>query len=455
VKALKYLNQYLWKYKWYLILGTVFTIISNLFGILPAQLVRYALDLVIETLNIYYLFDGAALQSEMYDIFAFSILLYGLLILVMALLKGIFLFLVRQTIIVMSRHIEFDLKNDIYQHYQTLPASFFRRHNTGDLMARISEDVSNVRIYLGPALMYGINLIVLFFLVISYMLSVSSKLTLYVLLPLPVLSISVYIVNSMIMKRSQAIQKQLSGLSTYVQEAFSGIRVIKSFVQEKHSFSNFQKEAEDFKDKSLSLTKVDAFFYPIILLLIGLSNILIIYIGGKEIINGNLTPGNITEFILYVNMLTWPVMALGWTTSQIQRAATSQTRINEFLDEKTTLVSKKNLIKSLDGAISFRNVGFIYPDSGIQALDNFDLEVKQGETVAILGTTGSGKSTLAHLLCRLYDPTEGEILIDNILMKDYDVHAYRRQIGYVPQDVFLIPSKTMFASVRSTCLLKE
>ncbi|SKB55692.1 ABC transporter ATP-binding protein [Dyadobacter psychrophilus] len=437
MKALKYLNQYLWKYKWYLILGTIFTIISNLFGIIPAQLVRYALDLVVETLDIYYLFNGAALQTEMYDIFAFSILLYGLLILAMALLKGIFLFLVRQTIIVMSRHIEFALKNDIYQHYQTLPASFFRRHSTGDLMARISEDVSNVRMYVGPALMYGINLIVLFFLVISYMLSVSTKLTLYVLLPLPVLSISVYIVNSMIMKRSQEIQKQLSGLSTYVQEAFSGIRVIKSFVQEKHSFNNFQKEAENFKNKSLSLTKVDAFFYPVIVLLIGLSNILVIFVGGQEIINGNLTPGNITEFILYVNMLTWPVMALGWTTSQIQRAASSQTRINEFLNEKTTLVSTKNIEKPLEGAITFKHVGFTYPDSGIKALHDFDLHVKQGESVAILGTTGSGKSTLAHLLCRLYDPTEGEILIDNIPMKDYDVHAYRRQIGYVPQDVFL------------------
>ncbi|MCF0060963.1 ABC transporter ATP-binding protein/permease [Dyadobacter chenwenxiniae] len=437
MKALKYLNQYLWKYKWYLILGTIFTIISNLFGIIPAQLVRYALDLVVETLDIYYLFNGAALQTEMYDIFAFSILLYGLLILAMALLKGIFLFLVRQTIIVMSRHIEFALKNDIYQHYQTLPASFFRRHSTGDLMARISEDVSNVRMYVGPALMYGINLIVLFFLVISYMLSVSTKLTLYVLLPLPVLSISVYIVNSMIMKRSQEIQKQLSALSTYVQEAFSGIRVIKSFVQEKHSFNNFQKEAEDFKKKSLSLTKVDAFFYPVIVLLIGLSNILVIYVGGQEIINGNLTPGNITEFILYVNMLTWPVMALGWTTSQIQRAASSQMRINEFLNEKTTLVSTKNIEKPLGGAITFKHVGFTYPDSGIKALHDFDLQVRQGESVAILGTTGSGKSTLAHLLCRLYDPTEGEILIDDIPMKDYDVHAYRRQIGYVPQDVFL------------------
>jgi ATP-binding cassette subfamily B multidrug efflux pump len=213
--------------------------------------------------------------------------------------------------------------------------------------------------------------------------------------------------------------------------------VIKSFVQEKHSFSNFEKEAETFKTKSLGLTKVDSFFYPVILLLIGLSNILIIYVGGQEIINGKLTPGNITEFILYVNILTWPVMALGWTTSQIQRAASSQTRINEFLNEKTTLISEKNIVKPLDGKITFKNVGFIYPDSGIQALENFDLEVKSGETVAILGTTGSGKSTLAHLLCRLYDPTSGEILIDDIPMKEYDVHAFRRQIGYVPQDVFL------------------
>ena len=437
MKALKYLNKYFLKYKWYLILGIIFTIISNLFGIIPAQLVRYALDLVGETLDVYYLFSGSSLQSEMYDTFAFTILLYGLLILAMALLKGIFLFLVRQTIIVMSRHIEYELKNDIYSHYQTLPTSFFRSHNTGDLMARISEDVSNVRMYVGPSLMYGINLIVLFVLVISYMLTVSTTLTIYVLLPLPLLSISIYVVNSIMMKRSQEIQKQLSALSTYVQEAFSGIRVIKSFVQEKHSFTNFQVEAEDFKKKSLGLAKVDAIFYPIIVLLIGISNILIIYVGGKEIMNGNLTPGNITEFILYVNILTWPVMALGWTTSQIQRAASSQTRINEFLNEKNTLVSDKNIEKELDGIITFKNVGFIYPDSGIQAIENFNLEIHQGQSVAILGTTGSGKSTLAHLLCRLYDPTEGEILIDKIPLKDYDVHAYRRQLGYVPQDVFL------------------
>ena len=451
MKALKYLNKYLLKYKWYLILGTIFTIISNLFGIIPAQLVRYALDLVGETLDVYYLFAGSALQSELYDTFAFTILLYGLLILAMALLKGIFLFLVRQTIIVMSRHIEYELKNDVYNHYQTLPTSFFRTHNTGDLMARISEDVSNVRMYVGPALMYGINLIVLFILVISYMITVNAKLTLYVLLPLPLLSVSIYIVNSIMMKRSQEIQKQLSALSTYVQEAFSGIRVIKSFVQEKHSFTNFKAEAEDFKDKSLRLAKVDAFFYPVIVLLIGISNILVIFVGGKEIMNGNLTPGNITEFILYVNMLTWPVMALGWTTSQIQRAASSQNRINEFLEVKNTLVSDKNVEKPLDGIITFKNVGFIYPDSGIQAIENFDLEIKHGESVAILGTTGSGKSTLAHLLCRLYDPTEGEILVDGIPLRDYNVHEYRRQLGYVPQDVFLfsdsIANNVRFGSV--------
>lgn len=420
-----------------MILGTLFTIISNLFGIIPAQLVRYALDLVRETLDLYYLFDGSVIQSEMYDVFTYSILLYGLLILAMALLKGFFLFLVRQTIIVMSRHIEYDLKNDIYHHYQALPMSFYRKHNTGDLMARISEDVSKVRMYVGPSIMYGINLIVLFILVISYMVSVNAKLTFYVLLPLPLLSVSIYIVNSIIIKRSEEIQRQLSALSTYVQEAFSGIRVIKAFVQEKYSFGNFQNETESFKVKSLNLTKVDALFYPIIMLLVGLSNVLVIYVGGQEIINGNLTPGNITEFILYVNMLTWPVMALGWTTSQIQRAAASQVRINEFLDEKNTITSKANLKPEIKGSLRFDNVSFLYPDSGIKALQNFSLEIKEGESIAILGTTGSGKSTLANLICRLYDPTEGSISLDGTALKDFNVQHIRQHLGYVPQDVFL------------------
>ena len=437
MKALAYLNKYLIKYKWYLILATLFTIISNLFGIIPAQLVRYALDLVGETLDIYYLFDGSAIQADMYDVFTNTILLYGLLILAMALLKGFFLFLVRQTIIVMSRHIEYDLKNDVYEHYQTLPMSFYRQHNTGDLMARISEDVSKVRMYVGPALMYGINLIVLFFLVISYMMSVNTKLTFYVLLPLPLLSVSIYVVNSMIIRRSEEIQRQLSTMSTYVQEAFSGIRVIKAFVQERYSFLNFKKETEDFKNKSLSLTKIDALFFPIIMLLVGLSNVLVIYVGGQEIINGNLTPGNITEFIIYVNMLTWPVMALGWTTSQIQRAAASQARINEFLEVKTTIVSEKKLKPAIEGGLRFDHVSFLYPDSGIRALQHFKLDIKPGESIAVLGTTGSGKSTLANLICRLYDPTEGTIYLDGIPLKDYDVSYLRKQMGYVPQDVFL------------------
>lgn len=437
MKALAYLNKYLVKYKWYLIGGTLFTITSNLFGIIPAQLVRYALDLVGETLDVYYLFDGSAIQDDMYEVFTNTILLYGLLILAMALLKGFFLFLVRQTIIVMSRHIEYDLKNDIYEHYQTLPMSFYRQHNTGDLMARVSEDVSKVRMYVGPAMMYGINLVVLFVLVISYMISVNGKLTFYVLLPLPLLSVSIYFVNSIIMRRSEEIQRQLSAMSTYVQEAFSGIRVIKAFVQEKYSFLNFQKETEDFKNKSLNLTKVDALFYPIIMLLVGLSNVLVIYVGGQEIINGNLTPGNITEFIIYVNMLTWPVMALGWTTSQIQRAAASQARINEYLEIKTHITSQKKLKPEIEGALRFENVSFLYRDSGIRALQHFNLDVKPGESIAILGTTGSGKSTLANLICRLYDPTEGKIFLDGRPLEDYDVQYVRSQMGYVPQDVFL------------------
>jgi ATP-binding cassette subfamily B protein len=447
VKALAHLNKYFIKYKWYLILGTIFTILSNLFGIIPAQLVRYALDLVGETLDVYFLFNGSAVQAKMYDVFTFSILFYGLLILVMALLKGFFLFLVRQTLIVMSRHIEYDLKNEIYAHYQTLPLSFYRKNNTGDLMARISEDVGKVRMYVGPSIMYGMNLIVLFILVISYMVSVNATLSFWVLLPLPVLSVSIYVVNSIIMKRSEELQAQLSQLSTFVQESFSGIRVIKAFVRERDQVRKFVKESDTYKEKSLNLTLVDAFFYPFVLILVGLSNVLVVYVGGQEILAGRLTPSNITEFILYVSMLTWPVMALGWTTSQIQRAAASQQRINEFLTIKTDIVSTKNREHDIVGQIEFRDVSFVYPDSGIKAIKNFNLKVKAGETVAILGTTGSGKSTIANLLTRLYDPTTGEVLVDDIPLKEYNVQNLRGQMGYVPQDVFLF-SDTIAGNVR-------
>jgi ATP-binding cassette subfamily B protein len=285
--------------------------------------------------------------------------------------------------------------------------------------------------------MYGNNLSTLYILVISYMVSVNAKLSFYVLLPLPILSISIYYVNNIIMKRSEALQAQLSSVSTYVQESFSGIRVIKAFVREREQIRNFVTQSNDYRNKSLSLTLVDSLFYPFIVILVGLSNVLIVYIGGQEIMAGRLTPGNITEFILYVSMLTWPVMALGWTTSQIQRAAASQVRINEFLHTKTDLVSLKNLEHNIKGGILFKDVSFVYPDTGIKALKHFNLSVKAGETVAILGTTGSGKSTVANLLTRLYDPTEGEILIDGIPLKDYNIQSLRGQTGYVPQDVFL------------------
>jgi ATP-binding cassette, subfamily B, multidrug efflux pump len=437
MKSLAHLNKYLLKYKWYLILGTLFTIISNLFGIIPAQIVRQSLDLVKDTLQIYLKQKGTAQAPIIYDAFTHNILQYGLLILLMALLKGFFLFLVRQTLIVMSRHIEYDLKNEIYEHYQSLPLSFYRRNNTGDLMARISEDVSKVRMYIGPSIMYGLNLITLFVMVISYMLSVSTRLTLFVLLPLPLLSVSIFFVSNIVNKRSEEIQRNLSGLSTFVQEAFSGIRVVKAYVQEKVSAQRFAEKSEQYKEISLSLTKVESMFTPLIFLLVGLSNVLCVYVGGQEVMAGRLTPGNIAEFLIYVNMLTWPVTALGWTTSQTQRAAASQERINEFLSVKNDIVSAKNIQKDIQGKLSFKHINFTYPDSGIVALKDFDLEVQAGESVAILGSTGSGKSTLANLLARMYDVSTGEICIDDIPIKDFDVKKYRQQIGYVPQDVFL------------------
>lgn len=447
MKALAYLNKYLIKYKWYLILGTIFTIISNLFGIIPAQIVRHALDLVKETLDLYFLYKGTSVQSTVYATFTYSLLIYGILILVMALLKGIFLFLVRQTLIVMSRHIEYDLKNEIYEHYQTLPLSFYRRNNTGDLMARISEDVSKVRMYLGPSIMYGLNLITLFVMVISYMLMVSPKLTLYVLLPLPLLSVCIFFVSNIVNKRSEEIQRNLSNLSTLAQEAFSGIRVLKAFVQEKPSTAKFAVQSSQYRQKSLILIKVEALFGPLVFILAGMSNVLCVYVGGQEVIAGNLTPGNIAEFLIYVNMLTWPVIALGWTTSQTQRAAASQERINEFLKVKTDIVSEKNIKTDIAGEIEFRNVRFVYPDSGIVALKHFNLHVKPGETVAILGSTGSGKSTVANLLTRMYDVSEGEIRIDGRPIRDYEVKTLRKQTGYVPQDVFLF-SDTIRGNVK-------
>ncbi len=437
MKELKHLNKYLFKYKYYLLLGTLFMIVSNFFAVFPAQVVRYAFNLVKENIEMYRLYEGFALQENFYDFFASSIFIYGGIIILLALGRGLFLFLVRQTIIVMSRLIEYDLKNEIYNHYQKLPLSFYRQNNTGDIMNRISEDVSKVRMYLGPAIMYSVNLVTLFLIVIPIMFSVNATLTWYSLIPLPFLSISIYFVNNLMNKRSEEIQRSQSQLSTLVQEAFSGIRVLKSFVREDDSLRNFTKETNNYKYRSLRLTFVDALFFPLIMGMVGLSVILVVYVGGVEVMNGAVTAGNIAEFIIYVNLLTWPVTSVGWVTSIIQRAAASQKRINQFLENDTEIVSSENIEKVFDGDIVFKNVSFTYPDSGIKALKKVSFSVKQGETLAVIGTTGSGKSTIANLLARMYDPTEGEITIDGIKIDEFKVSNLRGQIGYVPQDVFL------------------
>lgn len=437
MKELAYLNKYFYKYKLYLFWGIVFTLISNLFGIVPAQVVRHALEMVKSNIDLYFLFENSSLQISSYKIITFSIAVFGILILAMAILKGIFLFAVRQTLIVMSRHIEYDLKNEIYAHYQTLPLSFYKKNSTGDLMARISEDVSKVRMYIGPSLMYLINMVILVFLILSYMFSVNSRLTWYVLIPMPILSLSIFFVSSIINKKSEKIQKSLSNLSTFVQEAFSGIRIIKSFAKEDKFVETFTAESENYRRESLSLTKVDALFSPAISFLIGMSTVICVYVGGQEIIAGKITAGNITEFIMYVFMLTWPLTALGWTSGQIQRAAASQKRINEFLKIKTDIVSTENKKTELKGRISFQNVSFNYPDTGIEALKNISFEINEGESIAIIGSTGSGKSTIANLLLRMYDVNDGNILFDGTNIQALNISHFRNQMAYVPQDVFL------------------
>ncbi len=446
MKELRYLNKYLRKYKWHLIWGAVFVIISNVFQILPAQMVRHSIDLVVDNVRLYRAFENTSLQQNFFEVFARGILLYALLILAMALLRGVFLYFVRQTLIVMSRLVEFDLKNEIFEHYQSLPLSFYRRNSTGDLMNRISEDVGRVRMYLGPSIMYGLQLVSLFLMLIPIMFSISPKLTLYSLIPLPLLSFGIYFVNNIIERRSEEIQRSQSRLSTFVQEAFSGIRVLKSFTRERESIHNFSLESDEYKRQSLKLTKVQSLFFPLITGLIGLSTVLTVYAGSMEVISGALTFGHIAEFIIYVNLLTWPVASLGWTSSLVQRAEASQKRINEFLKTKTDIVSTGNLSGEIAGKIAFRNVSFTYPDTGIVALKNISFEVNPGESLAIIGTTGSGKSTVASLIGRLYDSTGGEVLIDDAPIQKYELIGLRSQMGFVPQDVFLF-SDTVYNNI--------
>lgn len=437
MKELAYLNKFFFKYRWKLLPGVVFVIISNFFAVLPAQIIRIAFNLVNENITLYRLFDGFQRQEFILKIFGTSLLFFGILVLVLALIRGLFLFFMRQTIILTSRDIEYDLKNEIYQQYQKLSLAFFRRNNTGDLMNRVTEDVSRVRMYLGPAIMYTINTFVLFILIIFAMVRVNLELAIYCLLPLPILALTIYYVNSIINQKSEKIQIRLSTLSSFVQETFSGIRVVKSYVKEDSIKKGFAKESEAYKTESLSLVKVQAYFYPIMLLMVGLSTIITIYVGGLQVMDGKISAGNIAEFIVYVNQLTFPVLALGWVTSLIQRAAASQKRINEFLKTIPEIINPNPNLLAVKGNISFQNVSFTYPDTGIQAIKNITFDIKQGELLAIIGRTGSGKSTIANLMMRMYDVDNGSIKVDGTDIKNLNLAAYRDQTGFVPQEVFL------------------
>jgi ATP-binding cassette subfamily B protein len=372
-----------------------------------------------------------------------QLLYYGGRIIGLAIVSGFFLFLTRQTIIVMSRHIEYDLKNEVYTHYQQLDISFYKRHNTGDLMNRISEDVNRVRMYIGPAIMYILNTFFTFVFIIYFMNLTDPELTFYVLLPFPLLVISIYYVSQTINKKSTKVQEQLSTITTEAQEAFSGIRVLKAYGREQHSEQNFEAQSVEYRKRSMGLVKIESLFQPFMALLMGLSTILAIYIGGLHVIHhktaahGLITVGSITQFVIFIGRLTWPVASLGWVTSLIQRAAASQTRVNEFLHTSSAIQNSDAQIETLKGEITFDHVNFTYPDSGIQALKDVSFTVKEGKSLAIIGKTGSGKSTIANLICRLYDVDKGALLIDGKDIRAHHLFGLRQQIGYVPQEVFL------------------
>ena len=432
MKALLHLNKYFWKYRYKLILGLVFIFISNIFGLYPPIYIGEVFNIISDAIDKKALSD-TSFQSLIKNQLAY----YAFLVLSFAICKGLFMFFMRQTIIVMSRMIEYDLKNEIYDHYQKLSISFYKRNKTGDLMNRISEDVSRVRMFLGPAILYTSNLIISISLIIPKMASISPKLTLYALSPLPILVIAIYKVSSIMNLKSEIVQRQLSKLSSISQETFSGIRVIKSYTQEDFAQDQFMDAAEDYKKKNLSLVKVNALFFPLMILLIGLSTLFTIYIGGLEAIAGHIQIGDIATFVIYVNMLTWPVASLGWVTSIVQRSAASQERINEFLNEQPEIENPRAEPSDIYGDIEFNKVSFIYPDTGIKALNTISFTLKQGETLGIIGTIGSGKSTLAELLCRISDADSGSICIGGKNIKDLNLYDLRRAIGYVPQESFL------------------
>ncbi|MBK6342985.1 MAG: ABC transporter ATP-binding protein [Flavobacteriales bacterium] len=466
MRPLLKLNPYFAKYPWHLLLGTLFIVLSNLFAVYAPQVVREAIDLITagftqlqlpaaertldvpDTLERWISWTGIGLNDRVQRLgdggeLARTIVwlagLLALLYLALALLKGFFLFLMRQTIIVVSRLIEFDLKNDVFDHYQRLDRAFYKRNSTGDLMNRISEDVGKVRMYLGPAVMYTINLVVLFVMCIGFMLHVNTELTLWTLAPLPLMSIAIYYVSDVINRKSARVQEQQSRLSTLAQETFSGIRVLKAYAKEPMAVDRFREAAGEYRARSLEQAKVDAVFMPAIMLLIGVSSVLTILVGGLKLINGDpsVTVGNIAEFIIYVNMLTWPFASLGWVTSLIQQASASMVRIDEFLSTEPAIADAGDELQEIHGAITFKKVSFTYPDTGITALRDVSFHLPAGGTLAVVGHTGSGKSTLADLIARAYDPTSGQVLIDGIDVRRIKLARLRHQLGFVPQDVFL------------------
>jgi len=429
-----------------LLLGILFVAASNYFRAWQPQVIREALDYVLEQLKAYQSADGAE-KEVILSALNGALFRFGGLVVILALVMGIFMYFMRQTIIVMSRLIEYDQRKEIYDHYQHLDKGFYKRNSTGDMMSRITEDVNKVRMYLGPALLYGINLVTLFIMVIYAMLKVDVRLTLYSLLPLPILSLSIYYVSRMIERRSQSIQAKLSQLTGIVQEVFSGIRVVKSYTQEKAFEKHFAKESEDYKLKNMSLALVEAMFIPLMMVLIGISTILVIFVGGLQVFDDTITTGNIAEFVIYVNMLTWPVTSIGWIASIVQQANVSQGRINEFLDSKPSIQNTGTVKDPIKGQVTFDHVSFTYPDSGIKAIIDVSFTIQAGQKVAIIGRTASGKSTIADLMLRMYDPTSGQILLDGVPLKDYDLASLRSNLAYVPQDVFLF-SDTIEENIR-------
>ena len=429
MKELKRLNKFLLKYKGKLLLGLFITIVSRVFSLVTPRLVGDSMTTIENYLNL-----ESVSPDELKEILFMNIVF----IVGASLISGFFTFLMRQTIINVSRYIEFDVKNEIFSHYQSLDQVFYKRNRTGDLMNRISEDVSKVRMYYGPVLMYGTNAVILFIVIISYMFSVAPKLTIYSLIPLPILSIFIYKISDLINKKSTKVQESLSDLSTYSQESFSGISVLKSFNIQDLIFGKFDKYASESFKNNLSLAKIQAWFFPIILFLIGLSNLIVIYIGGKEFIDGNIEIGVIAEFIIYVNMLTWPVTLVGWVTSIVKQAEASQKRINEFLDSKTKLKDGDLTISKNDSkSIVFKNVSFKYDQTGIEIFNSFDLKIEEGKTIGIVGKVGSGKTSILDLICRIYDPSSGDIFIGDKNLKSLKLSELRKIISYVPQSNFL------------------